>query len=292
METLFRLVLKRPAIEQSEDAPSICLAQDSQFQAALGQVQQDPKPREALKTVARQFVGTPVFIGDPKKLAIFEKLVKLSVDLDALEKKKNVPNADLAKAIEDSFGSKPANLVKNKTLAPFLSNLKDSIIAIKQLPEEHRRPIEDLTNQLRNIEVIFKVVATKDFPGNGGMLRRYRRRSVKLPSEADLRSSLATIERQKKLERQRKEAEEKNLKEAEAKLDLYKRLKTAVKELTSLSGEHFHSTSQQADAGFLISAVHRPVQVLTHGGFQASCRLKLKFMPPCFPFHLPFVFQG
>ncbi len=28
------------------------------------------------------------------------------------------------------------------------------------------------------------------------------------------------------------------------------------------------------------------------GGFQASCRLKLKFMPPCFPFHLPFVFQG
>jgi len=40
METLFGLVLTRPAIAQSEDAPSIRLAQNSQFQAALGQVQQ------------------------------------------------------------------------------------------------------------------------------------------------------------------------------------------------------------------------------------------------------------
>jgi len=263
METLFRFVLKRPAIAQSEDTPSIRLAQDSQFQAALGQAQQDRKPREALKTVARQLVGTPAFIGDPKKLAIFEKLIKLNVDLDALEKKKNVLNADVAKAIEDSFGTKPANLVINKTLDPFLATLKDSIIAIKQLPEEHRRPIEDLTNQLKDIDVIFKVATAKDFPGDGGTLRRYRRRSVMLPTDVDLRSSLATIERQKELEKQRKEAEEKKRKEAEAKLDLYKRLKTAVKELTSLSGEHFYSTPQQADAGFLVSAAHRPVQVLT-----------------------------
>lgn len=263
METLFRFVLKRPAIAQSEDAPSIRLAQDSQFQAALGQAQQDPKPREALKTVARQFVGTPAFIGDPKKLAIFEKLIQLSADLDALEKKKNVPNADVAKAIEDSFSAKPADLIKNKTLDPFLATLKDSIIAIKQLPEEHRRPIEDLTNQLRDIDMIFKVDASEDFPGNGGALRRYRRRSVMLPTEADLRSSLGTIERQKELEKQRKEAEEKKRKEAEEKLDLYKRLKTAVKELTSLGGEHYYSTPQQADAGFLVSSAHRPVQVLT-----------------------------
>lgn len=263
METLFRFMLKRPAIAQSEHAPSIRLTQDSQFQAALGQAQQDPKPREALKAVARKFVGTPAFIGDPKKLAVFEKLIKLSADLDALEKGKNVSNADVSKTIEDSFGATPANLVKNKTLDPFLTTLKDSIIAIKQLPEEHRRAIEDLTNQLRDLEVILKVVASKDFPGDGGTLRRYRRRSVMLPTEADLRSSLATIERQKELEKQRKEAEEKKRKEAEEKLDLYNRLKAAVKELTSLSGEHFYTTPQQADAGFLVSAAHRPVQVLT-----------------------------
>jgi hypothetical protein len=260
METLFRLMLKRPAIAQSEDAPSIRLAQDSEFQAALGQAQQEAKPRDAIKIVARQFVGSNAFIGDPKKLAVFEKLIKLSSDLDDLEKKKNVPNADVAKAIEDSFGAKPANLVKNKTIDPSLATLKDSIIAIKQLPEVHRTPIEDLTNQLRDLEVILKVDAAKDFPGDGRTLRRYRRRSVMLPTETDLRSSLATKERQKELEKQRKEAEEKKRKEAEAKLNLYKRLKAAVKELTSLSSEHFHSTPQEADAGFLIPAAYRPIE--------------------------------
>jgi hypothetical protein len=261
METLFRLVLKRPAIAQSEDASSIRLAQDSQFQAALGQAQQTPKPREALKTVTRQFVGTPTFIGDPKKLAVFEKLKKLSDEFDTLEKKENVPNADVAKAIEDSFGSKPANLVKNKTLDPYLASHKDSIIAIKQLPEEHKRRIEDLTNQLRDLEVILKVADDAHFPGDGSNLRRYRRRSVMLPTEADLRSSLTAIERQKELERQRKEAEEKKRKEAEAKLDLYKRLKAAVRELTSLSAENFYNTPQQADAGFLVPAAVRPIQL-------------------------------
>lgn len=37
METLFRLVLKRPAVSQSEDAPSIELSQATDFQAELGQ---------------------------------------------------------------------------------------------------------------------------------------------------------------------------------------------------------------------------------------------------------------
>lgn len=261
METLFRLVLTRPAIAQREDAPSIRLSQNTEFQAALGEAQKSDKVREALQVVARKFIATPVFVGDPKSLQIYDQLKELGVAFDALERKKNVTNAEVAKAIEDAFGSKPADIVKKKTLDAPMASLRDSLIAIKQLPEEHRRPIEDLTNQLRDLELILKVAAAKDFPGDGGTLRRYRRRSVMLPTEADLRSSIATIERQKELEKQRKEAEEKKRKEAEAKLDLYKRLKTAVKELTSLSGEHFYSTPQQADAGFLVPAAHRPVQV-------------------------------
>ena len=261
METLFRLVLTRPAIAQDEDAPSIRLAQNSNFQAALGQAQQTQNPREALKAAARQFIATPVFAGGPRDLGIFEQLKKLGVGLDALEQKKNITNAEVAKAIEDAFGAKPAGLVKNKTLDAPMTSLRDSLIAIKLLPEEHRRPIEDLTIQLRDLEVVLRVAAAKDFPGDGGTLRRYRRRSVMLPTEADLRSSLSTAERQKELEKQRKEAESKRQKEAEAKLDLYKRLKVAIEELTSLSGEHLQSTPQQADAGFLVPAAHRPTQV-------------------------------
>ena len=260
METLFRLVLTRPAVSQSEDAPSIPLTQNSQFQAALGQAQQSKNPREALKAVANQFITTQAFVGDPKNLALYGELRKLQNELDTLEPKKNVTNDHVAKAIEDSFGAKPADLVKNKTLEAPLDSLKDSLIAIKLLPGEQRRPIEDLTVQLRDIEVILKVVAEKDFPGDGGTLRRYRRRSIMLPSEADLRSSLSTLERQKELEKQRKEAEEKKRKEAEAKLDLYKRLNAAIDELSNLGGDDFQITPQQADAGFLVPAALRPMQ--------------------------------
>ncbi|MCI0423232.1 MAG: hypothetical protein L0312_29080, partial [Acidobacteria bacterium] len=261
MEHLFRLVLTRPPITQDEDAPSVRLAQNSQFQAALGQAQQNQNPRDALKAVARQFITTAGFVGGPKNLPIYDKLKALGLVLDALEPKKAVTNAEVAKAIEDAFKKKPADLVKDNDLDAPIAALKDSLIAVKLLPEEHRRPIEDLTNQLRDLEVILKVVAAKDFPGDGGTLRRYRRRSVMLPSEADLRSSLSTLERQKELEKQRREAEAKRRKEAEAKLDLYKRLNAAIDELANLSGDHLQSTPQQADAGFLVPAALRPTQL-------------------------------
>ena len=261
MEYLFRLLLKRPAITPDEDAPSVRLAQNSQFQAALAQAQQNQNPRDALKAVARQFITTAGFVGGPKNLPIYDKLEALRGSLDALEQKKAVTNAEVAKAIEDAFGKKAANLVKDKDLDAPMASLKDSLLGIKLLPEEHRRPIEDLTNQLRDLEVILKVVAEKDFPGDGGTLRRYRRRSVMLPSEADLRSSLSTFERQKELEKQRKEAKAKKRKEAEAKLDLYKRLNAATDELMGLSGDNLESTPQQADAGFLVPAALRPTQL-------------------------------
>jgi hypothetical protein len=261
METLFRFILTRPAIAQREDLSSIHLSQNTKFQAALGKAQKSDNVREALKVVARQFIATPVFVGDPKSLPVYDQLKELGVAFDALEQKKNVTNAEVVKAIEDAFGSKPADIVEKKTLDAPMASLKDSLIAIKQLPEEHRLPIEDLTNQLRDIEVIFKVAASKDFPGGGEMLQRYRRRSVMLPTETDLRSCLATIERQKELEKQRKEAEEKKRKKAKAKLELYKRLKAAVKELTGLGAENFYSTPQQADAGFMVPAANRPTEV-------------------------------
>ena len=65
MEALFRILLTRPAITQDENAPSVALAQNSQFQAALGQAQQNKNPRDALKAAARQFISTAAFVGGP-----------------------------------------------------------------------------------------------------------------------------------------------------------------------------------------------------------------------------------
>jgi hypothetical protein len=261
METLFRLTLTRPPVAQDEDAPSIPLAQNSQFQGELGQAQQGENPRDALKAVARRFIASAGFVGDPKNLPIHDQLQSLQVALDELEQEDAVTNADVAQAVEDAFGETPGDLLGNNAIKNQIASLKDSLIAIKQVPEEQSRQIESLTKQLRDLEVIEKIANEPSFPGDGETLRRYRRRSVQLPSEAELRSSLSTLERQKELERQRKEAEDRRRKDGEGKLDLYKRLTAAIDELTKLSTDHLQSTPQQPNNGFMVPAEVRPVQL-------------------------------
>ncbi len=263
MEHLFRLVLTRPAVAQDDSAPSLRLTQATAFQAALSQAQQqDRTRREAMKTVARQFMGTAQFVGDPGKLPIQGPLEALDAALDALETQLSVSNADLARAIEDAFGRTPADLRRDGTLTAPIAALRDSLVAIKLVPEQHRRPIEALTNQLRDLELIGKAADDTGFPGSGAALRRYRRRSVMLPSDAELRSSLSTVEQQKELEKKQKAEEKKKQAEAEAKLDLYKRLNLAVDELTKLDADHLQTTPQKESDGFMVPGKVRPVQVL------------------------------
>jgi hypothetical protein len=83
--------------------------------------------------------------------------------------------------------------------------LRDSLLAIKQLQEEHGRPIEALTNQLRDIELILKVAEDETLPATPDELHRYRRRSLKLPVVFDLESVLSTSRLEE--ERQKKKAE-------------------------------------------------------------------------------------
>jgi hypothetical protein len=120
-----------------------------------------------MKSVARNFIKDPLFVGNPKDLALYGKLKKLKKWLNELERDKEVTKAEMIKIIEDAFGTKPDGLVRNKILDVPMASLRDSIIAIKLLPEEHHRPIEDLTNYLRDLEVIMKFVSGKDFPGDG-----------------------------------------------------------------------------------------------------------------------------
>lgn len=261
METLFRFVLIRPPIVQSKIVPRINLAQISEFQDELKKAQENEDRRGAIKEAAVKFINTPAFVRDPKNLDVYEKLKKLESELDALENKNNLTNSEVAEAIKDSFGENPDDLVNNKILDVPIASLKDTIIAIKLLPIEHQQPIEDLTNQLRDLEVILKVADSKDFPMDGVNLRRYRQRSLILPSEVYLSSNLSTLKLQNEMEKQRKEAEAKNRELAEAKIDLYKRFDIAIKELTNIKSEYFQSTLQQADDGFLVPEEMRPSQV-------------------------------
>ena len=126
MEPLFRLMLSRPAMAQSEDAPSIHLSQNSQFQVALGQAQLSEKRREAMKTVARNYIIDPQFVGDPKSLTLYENLKKLDVALDDLEGKQTVTNTDVVNAVQAVFAATPADLVNANTLDAPTASLRDS----------------------------------------------------------------------------------------------------------------------------------------------------------------------
>lgn len=278
METLFRFVLSRPAVDQDEEQPSIRLSQSSGYQAALGQAQETEIPRESIKTVSRQFVLSTFFIGTPKDLVIYDALKRFSTRLDVLENYPEVANTDILTAIEEAFGQAGTTLMEEKTLEGPLAALKDSILAIKYLPEEHSRPIEALANQLRDIEIIIKTASSSDFPLDGPFLRRYRRRSLMLPSVAELKSSLSTIEKQQEKERIRREKEEKLLQEAETKIGIYKKLKASISELTNISSEHFQNTVQQVSEGALVPPVYRPEQVFIQKMNQQQQLVQLEMM--------------
>jgi hypothetical protein len=262
METLFRLVLTRPAVAQDDNNPSIPLAQDTAFQAALGQAGQSDDKRDAFKRVALQYVGSNLFIGDPKKLPQGDKLIALGAALDTFEAKESLSNNEMIAAVEAAFGNTPSELAGDNSIGASISSLKDSLIAIKQLPEEHSRPIEALTRQLRDFEVILKTASDDDFPGTGASLKRYRKRSLQLPTAMELSSALSTLTKQKELEKQQQEEEEKQKKEADGKLLLYKGLTNAVAELTKLDKDHLQVTPQKSDGGFLVPAQFRPTQLV------------------------------
>ncbi|MFD0670900.1 hypothetical protein [Cohnella sp. GCM10027633] len=252
METLFRLMLTRAPVLQSDEAPSIRLAQNSLLQAQLGQAQAQSEPRPALKAAAKRFVASAEFVGAPDKLDVEEKLRLLGDKLTELEKEESVPAGMLANAIKEAFGEEAEIVAQDKPALEAIGRLRDSIVSIKLLPEEHRRPVEALANRLRDWEVLLRAVAGGDFPGSGAALRRYRRRSIQLPTEVELRSSLSAMDRQRELEQARKESESNRRKDAETKLESYKRLQRAVEELTGLGGEHLLETEAAEDEGYLV----------------------------------------
>ena len=263
METLFRFVLTRPAESAAAADSHVVLSQDTDFQAELGAAQQQTEAgarRAAVHGAALKFARSGGFVGGPNSGP--HALAALGTTLDDLQQKEMVTNAEVADAIEAVFGATPRDLASDGEIGAEISALKDSILAIKLLPEEHRRPIQALTDRLRDLELIGKVAEVSDFPGTGTALRQFRGRSVRLPTAGELRSSLTTRELQEKLEKEARAEEEARRKAAEGRLDLYRRLTAAVADLTSLSADHYQVTPQVGHGGFMVPKDVRPLNVL------------------------------
>ena len=261
MEALFRLVLTRPARAQDEASPSISLSQVSDLQATLGQINTGNNPREASKTAANLFITTGNFINDPSDLPVAHELDSLRAKLDELELKTNIKNDNIITAVKDIFDATPKNIIGTNKYKQSASALKDSLISIKLLPEYHHYPIENLTNQLRDLEVIAALARGENLAQSDSFLRRFRRRSVKLPTQAELRSSLNTRLKQRELEKRQKEEAEKKRKLAVDKLRLHQQISDSINELASIDPDQFINTPQNASSGFIVPAAVRPNEV-------------------------------
>jgi hypothetical protein len=252
MEPLFRLTLRRPPVVQDPANPSIPTAQDSQLQKDLTDASTafPDHPREALQRIARSFVAGTEFIGAPDANPLNAELGALATALDDLEGADAITHAKVVTVITGAFGRSPEAVAGDNAVVSVGGRLRDSIVAIKLLPEEHGRPIEALANQLRDLELVSKVAADSTFPASRDALTRYRRRSLSLPPLAELKPVLSTEAIEGERRKQRAEAEAARQKQIETLLATHQGLAQAVRELSSLGGEHLQATPQEAHAGF------------------------------------------
>jgi hypothetical protein len=259
MESIFKFVLHRPAVQQHEDLV-IDLSQNSDYQVELAKSIGQKNPRDILKKASNDFVKTKSFVKKTSELKIYDKLIEFQSKLDELSKKANITSDEAKNAVKDSFGSTVATLIKDNDYLNSVKNLKDSILAIKHLPDLHERPIEELTKALRDLELI---ATNPNFPKTGLELKKYRKRVLRLPSQADLKSILTQREEEKKRQEEieRKQLEEKK-KEIQEKAALYDRLKNAIKEIMNLDHGDLESTPQKAHDGFIPPKKVRPLNVL------------------------------
>lgn len=86
MESIFKFLLHRPAVQQKPDL-IINLSQDSDYQIELAKSINQNNPREILKKASGDFVKTKNFIKSSSELKIYDKLIIFQTKLDELSKK-------------------------------------------------------------------------------------------------------------------------------------------------------------------------------------------------------------
>lgn len=261
MESLFKFVLERPPIQQDPNL-IIELSQNSNYQALLANSIGKKDPRKVLKDASRNYTQSTKFVKDPSDLPIIDKLLAYREILDVLEIQENITQAEMKNAVLNVFGKTPSQTLNIQAFKTSLKNLRDTVVSIKHLPEEHHKPIEKLSNAIRDLEIVKMLAADKTFPGKGTVLKKYRKRVLRLPSQSDLKSILAIREEERK---RREEENNKRLKDKQKSIKqkaiLYGQLKTAIKEIMALDHDKLEASVQTSDRGFTPPKELQPVNI-------------------------------
>jgi hypothetical protein len=257
MENLFRLVLARPAVGQDPARPNIVLAQDSDFQNAVRAAVETGTGRAGIEDASTAYAASPAFVADVDATPLGAQLDELADRLDALATTDPGPTwADLAEVVRSVFDRVPRAVVASDEYAETVRRLRDSLLAIKVLQELHTLPIGRLTRQLRTAQLIAEIAQA--LAANSGAetadLRTRRRRSVALPIDLGLTSTLSTRDAAAELARQRQELADARDRRIDDLLSQHRSLSGALDELATLEASQFRASDRAAS-----EAVRPPV---------------------------------
>jgi hypothetical protein len=242
MESLFRLMLVRPAVSQDPEQPSIELEQQSDYQDALRAGIAAGAGRPAIEATSADFAASDNFVGRVDGTPLGAKLDELAHRLDSVEVDDELPWVTVRELIQDIFGQAPADVVVTDDYRSTVRRLRDSLIAIKVLQQLHHLPIEQLTRQLRIAELIAD--AAVEDPA-APMVPRGRR-SLALPIDLGLASRLSTRDAREELQEKRLELVAERDKRIEELLTEHEVLRGAVVELATLDAGQFRASDRVA----------------------------------------------
>jgi hypothetical protein len=262
METLFRFVLRRPAVEPPADERPIRLRQQSPFQENLRQALAEGVRTDVVEA-ARVFAGTAEYATDLGDVELGAELTALSSALDDLTDRDDnddaVDHDAVVAAITDATGAEPDTVVDSDAFGAGRRRLRDSILAVKLLPAEQTRPLHRLADGLRSLELIERVTTDETFPADRETLARFRRQPLELPDELTLESVLASPAGDKD-----DDGDDEGRRVAEL-VERFTGLTTAVEELSGIDGSMLVESESRASSKVLPQAELRPQTLFTRG---------------------------
>lgn len=253
MEFLFRFNIVREPNRNEDEITVIDLATSTSFQNSAGAIPNGPNRRAQLHALAASYIASANFISGISSIAALAALEEASTAIDILISEGKFTRADVEAALTAPLGGDPVAFVGSSAVTSRLPALKDSILAIKMSPADHKRPLRRLAAVLRIVELIGRFNADAAFPRDHGELVRVHRQGLRVPG-AVLPTRLPTPPRPKpgKVADTLKELAER-----------YKLHDLALKELRGVRPGGYSLTPQASFEARLPSAKLRPEAVFT-----------------------------
>lgn len=181
METLFRFNIVREANRTNDEITVIDLTASTPFQTDAAAIPNGPTRRTQLHQLAAQYIASSTFIGSVGAVDVLRRLEDASTAIDGLIAAGTFARADVETALAGALGGAPGAFVQQSEVTSRVSALKDSILAVKLSPKDHRRPLRRIAGVLRAIELIRHFDSDTVFPRDLSELIRVHRQGMRVP---------------------------------------------------------------------------------------------------------------